>query len=242
MMGSKLGPVRRIQLSETVASELRRAILTGEFRAGEPMVETELAERLRVSRGPIREALRQLELESLVEVQPSGRTLVVGLSREGILGLYDARICLEKHALELAARQVTDTDVRRMEQIIDEMRTASSSGRHGVMADLDMTFHREFFAIAGNRVLAQLWEVLNPQIRSLLEITDIINPRVASITEKHQRILDGLARRDGQAAQAALVSHLEEAQQILLGRMEQRHFIEPAATPDNGSSRAAGGS
>src|SRR3712207_8798427 len=96
-MAASLGIVRRpAQLWEWVADELRRAILTGSMPVGRHLAEPELAEILGVSRWPVRQALRQLSLESLVEVLPNGRSVVVGLSRERVAELYSARLCLER--------------------------------------------------------------------------------------------------------------------------------------------------
>jgi DNA-binding GntR family transcriptional regulator len=221
-----LGRVRRVQLWESVAAELRRAILVGELKPGEHLVEAELATRMHVSRGPVREALRRLEFEALVRVNPNGRTLVIGQSREGIAQLYDARRCLESHALHVAAARADATDIPRLQSLLGAMVTAWRDNRNNVVNELDLSFHRELVVLSRNEVLIRLWETLRPQIHALLEITNITNPRVHSIADKHQRILDAVAAGDGEQAVSCLASHLAEAEEVLVARLEQASLVD----------------
>lgn len=226
-----LGEVRRTQLWEQVAAELRRAIVLGEFGPDEHLIETNLAANMRVSRGPVREALRQLEREALVRVNPNGRTLVVGLSPAGIEQTYDTRLCLESYALELAAARVTDEDIVGLQGLLDAATGAGPESTNALLNELDLRFHRSFFVIGGNQVLLRLWETLSPQIQTLLEITNVVNTRKQSIATKHQRIVDALAAKDAAASIAHLTSHLEEAREVLLHRMAEVSLAESAPTP-----------
>lgn len=200
--------------------------MLGQLRPGEHLAEAELAAKMRVSRGPVREALRQLELESLVQARPNGRTLVSGLSRAGIEQLYDARLCLEGHALRLAARRIEADELDRLQATLDEMLAAWRDGRPVEVNERDVRFHRQLVAAGGNRPLLRLWQTLSPQIQALLAITNVVNPRAESIAAKHQQLLDALRVHDGERAVERLASHLAEAMCVLLERMEQTKLLD----------------
>lgn len=233
VVGAKLNVVRRPQLWQEVASELRRAILLRQFAPGTHLAEAELSREMNVSRGPIRDALRQLELESLVEIKPNGRTLVSGLSHESIAHLYDARLCLERHALRRACEHVTDDDVASLQTLVDQMDDTSRQGKVAEFSQADMAFHQQFFTIAGNRILAQLRTTLTAplgalvelEILTVLESSGITDPRASAINRAHQAMVDALAERDADRAQAVLTAHLEGAQQLLLEELEKRELI-----------------
>jgi len=229
----KLNVVRRPQLWQEVASELRRTILLRQFAPGAHLAEAELSREMNVSRGPIRDALRQLELESLVEIKPNGRTLVVGLSHESIAHLYDARLCLERHALRRASERLTDDDVAALQALVDLMEDSSRQGRVAEFSQSDMAFHQQFFTIAGNRILAQLRTTLTAplgalvelEIMTVLESSGITDPRAWAVNQAHQEMVDALRDRDADRAQAILTTHLEGAQNLLLEELEQRALI-----------------
>lgn len=240
-MGTSLRVVhRRAQLWEDVAIELRRGILVGELPVGRHLAEADIATTLGVSRGPVRQALRQLEVESLVEVRPNGRTIVVGLSRARIAELYDARFCLERHALRLAVQYLTDADGRRVRALLGQMERSVSERNPSEFIRLDMQFHQQFFVVARNRILAQLWQTLIPQLSMLLEteiatVLDhdgLLDPRSRSVNDLHQAILEALAQRDAEAADQALALHLQRAHQLLVDELERRRMVDHSTTED----------
>ena len=229
----KLASIRRPQLWQEVAAELRRAILLRRFEPGTHLAEAELSREMNVSRGPIRDALRQLELESLVEIRPNGRALVTGLSHESIAQLYDARLCLERHALQRASERLIDDDVRRLQRIVDDMDEYARQARVAEFSQADLAFHQEFFVIAGNRVLAQLRQALTAPLGTLVELeiltvlerSGITDPRAWAVNRVHQEMVDALAQRDVERARAALTAHLDGAQTLLLEELEKRGLI-----------------
>ena len=230
---STLNAVRRIPLWQRVASELRRAIIERQIGVGEHLAEPDLAERMGVSRGPIREALRQLELEGLVESRPSGRMVVVGLTRDGIADLFDARLCLELHAVARAAGRITADEVRRLQRLIDEMESCASQGRASRFIEFDMSFHEQFFVVARNRVLTQLRQTITPPLSVLIETelltvlgpTAFLAPRVRAVNELHQAMLEAVARSDREGAQRALRDHLDGARDVLLSELVERNLL-----------------
>ncbi len=229
----RLAEVKRPQLWQEVAAELRRAILLRRLAPGTHLAESELSREMGVSRGPIRDALRQLELESLVEIPSNGRALVIGFSEESIAQLYDARLCLERHALLRASEHLTEADVERLQSLVDAMNEYSEQTKVAEFSQIDMDFHQQFFVIAGNRVLAQLRQALTAPLGTLAELeiltvlasSGISDPRAWEVNHAHQVMVDALRDHDIDQAQMALTAHLTGARKLLLGELERRQLI-----------------
>lgn len=200
-------------LGQQAANMLRRAIISGEFPSGMRLIEDDLATRLGVSRGPIRDALRQLAVEGLVEIERRGA--FVRLGQHDIWELYSLRTVLEEFAIELAARSFTDDDVAAVQAILDRMTEAAREKRLEDFVALDMAFHSAFFERAGHRRLLLAWQALAHSIGAMLAVTSTANPRVDSILDEHQHILDGIKARDGATAQHWLRIHLADARQVI---------------------------
>ena len=226
---------RRSQLWESAADELRRAILSGKFSVGQHLAETDLAGSMGISRWPVRQALRQLELESLVEVLPNGRTIVAGLSRKHIDDLYDARLCLERHAIELAAPRMTAADSDQLHATLQRMNAESTLRDAARFIQLDFEFHEQFFVIGGNRILSQLWKTIAPQLSTLLEIEiatviehyGLVGPQTRAVNDLHGQIVAAMGSGNQMTAVVLLEEHLQRARQILIDELEQRGLIAP---------------
>jgi GntR family transcriptional regulator of gluconate operon len=199
--GSHIRPLDQLRLGETVAQMLRRAILSGELEPGTHLVESMLSERFQVSRAPIREALRVLDGEGLVESRRRG-VYVKALSRQDVWELYNLRGLLEVAAVELAVERFDDDDIAALRAHLGEMAAAVRDGRTLDFAEADMRFHTAFFERAGHRRLLRLWQSVSQTFRVILEITDIGNPDLESVVDDHRAILAAIERRDAAAARA----------------------------------------
>ncbi|MEV4624243.1 GntR family transcriptional regulator [Asanoa sp. NPDC049573] len=164
-----LGPARRRVLTDEVTDDLRRAIVSGEIPAGERLREDELAAQMKVSRGPIREALVRLEQEGLVVLERHRGARVFTLSREDHEHLYSVRRALDQIAVDYACRNATPEDFARMEQILAEFNRAGRAARTPpAVADWDIRFHDSVYLAAHNAPLYRAWEGLRSQIHSVL--------------------------------------------------------------------------
>lgn len=208
-------------LGQQVADQLRLVIVAGAYASGTRLVEDELASQLRVSRGPIRDALRELSEEGLIEINRRGAT-VISPSLEDVWELYSLRAVLEGFALGLAAERFTDADINRGRVILETMAKAAAEGRFEDFAADDVAFHSFFFERIGHRRLLRSWQVLARSFRAILMVTAIANPRTASILDRHREILDSVAAHDATAAQRALSDHLNEAEKVLRGAYAAR--------------------
>jgi GntR family transcriptional regulator of gluconate operon len=208
---SHIRPLDQLRLGETVAQMLRRAILSGELEPGTHLVESVLSERFQVSRAPIREALRVLDGEGLVEARRRG-VFVKALTQQDVWELYNLRGLLELAAVELAVERFDDEDIAALHRHLEEMGAAVADGRMHDFADADMRFHTEFFERAGHLRLLRVWQGLSQTFRVILEITDVGNPDIESVVDDHRAILAAIERRDADEARARDQASLRRGQ------------------------------
>jgi DNA-binding GntR family transcriptional regulator len=145
-----LKPVSNESLRGRVAASLRESILDGSLPPGAKLTEPELARQLETSRGPIREALRDLEQEGLVKSQAHRSVRVVEISREEVLEvLIPIRVVIEEYAFRRAVSNFTDDDYSALETLVEQMRTVAAASDAEALGDLDVEFHRFVIDRAG---------------------------------------------------------------------------------------------
>lgn len=184
------------------------AIDRGDYRPGDRLVESELAERFGVSRTPIREALQRLETQSVVA--RDGRSLIVASLDHDQLGeLYVVRAELEGLAARLAAQHAAPEEiavlremVRRDHDIIDQADALSRSNKR---------FHRQIHLASHNRYLIQQLEMIHRTMALLSSTTLAASGRGARALDEHAAVLDAIEMRDGDAAEAAIRAHISRA-------------------------------
>jgi DNA-binding GntR family transcriptional regulator len=216
-------PIRRT-LSDEVVKRLRKAILSGQFAPGEPLRETQLAELIGVSRGPIREALSQLKREGLV-VNRSGRAYVARLSIQDLDEVYSLRRALESLAVESACRKATLEHLAEMEAVVDDMIACVREGMNEQeAAELDLRFHDALYRASGHQRLLSYWTTLRPLIYVFLLNRNVANPDFReSMVQGHQAILEAIREGDGTRAQAVIEGHINFAYNQVIGSYQQEH-------------------
>ncbi|HEY6811770.1 MAG TPA: GntR family transcriptional regulator [Propionibacteriaceae bacterium] len=202
----------KINLREQALASLRTAITSGQLPPQTPMVETELSERLQISRGTLREAMRQLQQEGLVTPGPRGRLYVRHLGPKEICDIFAVRAALEAMAAQ-ALTQQTDrpeviTELRKFLQTMSEARAdVDLEGR----IEADLNFHHGLCRLTGNDTLLHTWESLEGSIRMSIMFAGreraIRNMNVA----RHKAIVDAIASGDPAAAAAAVHKHMGSA-------------------------------
>jgi DNA-binding GntR family transcriptional regulator len=200
--------VRR-SLSADVVDLLRAALVRGAFAPGEHLNEAALAEKLGVSRGPIREALVELEREGLVTLERHRGARVTRLSQNDIVEIYELRKALERLAVERAVTYATDADFAALADIVKQLRAAvKSDDVHAVVA-LDVRFHDGIYAAAHHSRLYSSWSKLRPQIETFLHSrsTDTIDYLDKAVRE-HNELLDVLRTRSKRNATRLIDSHI----------------------------------
>jgi DNA-binding GntR family transcriptional regulator len=192
---------------EQIKDVLLERILNGDYPPGERIVETRLARELGVSPGPVREALRELELLRLVVSEPFVGVRVRPVSPEELGEIYPVRSGLEEVAARTAAGRL-DGDVRAFERELEAMRLIARTGGdvHGFMLH-DVQFHRLIVEASGNRTLIDLWTSLHVEARTM--ITFMRYGDLHHIAESHVPILDALRARDPERTATALREHFD---------------------------------
>jgi GntR family transcriptional regulator, gluconate operon transcriptional repressor len=233
---SHIHPLDQSRLGDEVAQMLRRAIISGELESGTHLVESVLSERFHVSRAPIREALRELEGEGLVESRRRG-VYVKGLTPQDVWELYSLRTMLEGAAVELAVARFDETDIAALRGHLEMMAAAAATGRRPDFAKADMGFHTELFERIGHRRLLHVWRSFVDTYRVILEITDTENPDLDAVVVDHRQILDAIERRDAGEARRRDEESLRNGQ----AEFELRFSAEAAAEtapPKGGGGRS----
>ena len=224
------------ELWTSVLFSLRMAIITGELEPGTHLVEAQLAEKLGVSRGPIRDALMRLEQENLVAPSQRRGRFVVGLSPDDIHEIYSLRRLLETYGVELGLERLSGEYSDRMRELLDDMRTLTIESRFEELAPLDLEFHRSIVASAGNGRLVQMWNTLAGVSHGLIVVGAALSPdRMRLVIGSHEDILDAFAAGDLATAKEAVRAHLTSAEGFLSRAVRQ-------SSPMSNDSRGQGDS
>jgi len=211
-------PVHRSQsLYQQTYQALYAAIMSGELAPGARLIETQLATKLHVSRTPIREAIRQLQLKGLVMMDESGGLCVTQVSAEDAMHLFECRIALEQLAVRGACQYATPEDLQQLEQnLIDSDAAVARQGtapNGAELLELNFQFHRLLAESSGNPWLSSLLEQVSDKI-TLLRVQTLRNaPDVLNIHTEHRQIYEAIAQRNEAAAIAAITTHLQTSQQ-----------------------------
>jgi DNA-binding GntR family transcriptional regulator len=217
VLGASLGGLAKTSLREQALDQLRNAVTSGEIAPGTRLVETELSAALGISRGTLREALRQLQQEGLVEAGERGRLTVRTLSDTEILEMFAVRAALEG----LAAFIVSGLPdlagaVKKLQAALDALEAASGSINH--MVEVDLAFHRLLCELTGNTTLVRTWEALAGSIRMSIMFAGTDKAVTNMSVPRHQQVIDAIATGDPHTARTAVDQHMREAANNLLTR------------------------
>lgn len=210
-----------ISIADQVFEQLERDILTGKYAQGEILSELRLSSELGVSRTPIREAVRRLEQEHILEDTSRGM-VVVGISREDMLDIYEIRCQLEGEAARRAAEHVSEETLSEMKEILDLQRfyieSEKSAGENSdQIKNLDSRFHALLYAGCGSRPYADTLTSLHKKIIKFRKASITKHSRAVSALEEHTAIYDALTAHDGDRAAAAALRHVANAKASIEG-------------------------
>ena len=208
--------VPRRPLYQEAVKELRAAILGGAFAPGERLREAELARLLNLSRGPVREALRQLEQEGFVRAIPHVGVSVVSLDLGEIEDVLSMREFIETFKCEQTVKNLTEDDLAMLTELVERMKLAASEGDGALVSDLDVEFHELLVSKAASRVVESVWRSLAGQIRIHLSFSDPVFLReFGDVGESHRPILEALTQRAPTQLRTALRGHVDESRVAL---------------------------
>ena len=201
-------------LADVAAHRLAQSIVTGELAQGQKLNEAELAERFGMGRGPLREALRQLEGMRLVKHIPNAGARVVVLDRKTLSDLYAVREMLEGMACRLAAAHMSDDEIAQLSKLLDkhEEQIKKQGGKVYSQSEGDLDFHYQIVRGSRNQMLMDL---LGSEQYQLLRMCRYRTSRNAQRTKpalnQHRQIVDALVHRDGELAEMLMRRHIQGA-------------------------------
>ena len=208
--GPMVGPARRRVLADEVADAIRDAIFSGRIELGQRLVEEELASTLSVSRGPVREALVQLNQEGLVRTERHRGATVAQLEIDGVHEIYSLRTALERVAGEWLCRNATEVDFARMADVLHQFDKLPRPLTRSLVAGLDVAFHDAVFRAAHHERLYQAWLTLRSQIFLYLVHRGALRHDFAtSWLGDHEEFLDVLSRRKRSQVVKMIEVHIE---------------------------------
>ena len=198
-----------LPLRDVVFNTLRQAILRGELKPGERLMEIQLANKLGVSRTPIREAIRKLELEGLVLMIPRRGAEVAEITEKSLRDVLEVRGALEELAVKLACQKITDEQIAELRAAEKEFEQALNSGDVTVYAEADVKFHDVIYHATDNQRLIQLLFNLREQMyRYRVEYLKREEAHGTLLVE-HKKIIETIANRDMDAAVDAVCQHID---------------------------------
>lgn len=223
-------------LRQSVTESIRNAIAVGRFKAGERLPERTLCEITGVSRTLIREALRQLESEGLIQVLPHRGPIVAQLTPEQAEGTYQVRMELEGLAAQLFAEKASESQLRALQDAFNQVKKSYRSKDSLIRLHAKNRFYECLVEGAGNEALGIALHMLNSRIM-LLRATSLAAPgRTKASLAELQEIIDALKSRDGKAAREAGERHVRSAAAAALKllRSEQEHGATGGAARNGG--------
>ncbi len=214
-------------LSEQVLDALRDAILDGDLKPGNTLVETDLATQLGVSRAPLREALRILSAEGLVEAVPYHGTKIRVLTRADIEEIYSLRAALETFAVQRVVRKGDPTVAEQLRAHYDDMLAAAQAGDLKKVNEADRNFHRTLITLSGHGLLLATWNGLYMRVRQVMALLNKTNRDLKQIAYNHLPIIDAIAAGDEARAMIEIQQHVAST-----GKLVAENWQEPVEEPD----------
>jgi len=206
-------------LGERIATVLRERIVRGEIPRGAHLVEESLAEEFDVSRGPIRDALRSLAAQGLLETKRQG-VFVRGLLEADVNELYSLRTAIELLALRLAIE--SDGSWAGVEPELANMSAAADAGNWGEFAEHDLAFHDAFYKLSGHSRLQSTWDQYRPTFSVMLKLTNERDVDLHPSAEDHRQLLAHARSGDVEGAVGILDAHLEGSRQRMIDALHDR--------------------
>lgn len=210
-------------LSDMAYEAMRSAINRSDLKPGDRLSEYKLAEWLKISRTPVREALRRLENEGLVSSHPKRGLIVSSLDEASLQELFAARELIEGTVAAMAARFATDSEISLLQHMVSiEPGLIDHPDR---MFEHNLTFHRLISQAARNRYLVKYLQSISDTLSANRRVSTLVNPqRRQQVCQEHRQLVDAVARHDEEAARQAAIEHIQGARRA---RIEVHRSLDP---------------
>ena len=206
-------------LRELVCEHIREAIISGVFAPGERLMEIQMADEMGVSRTPVREAIRKLEMEGFVVMIPRRGTYVSNISIKDINDVYEIRTSLDILAAGLAAERINDEELEELQRRLVQVGQAIESGEMDKVLEADIAFHDVLYKASRNERLRNIINNLREQITVIRGVSMSYPGRLKDTQEEHRLLVESIAARNVEKSQEAARIHLENAEKTLMEAM-----------------------
>jgi DNA-binding GntR family transcriptional regulator len=203
-----------------IFEKLESSILNGKYKYGDLLNEIKLAEEMGVSRTPVREALRQLELEGLVAYTPNKGVVVRGLSKEDIKDIYQIRLMIEGMTARRAAENITEEELAVLKEYIELEEFYTGRDDVNQLSRLDSCFHETIYKACGSRLLTKTLKVFHHYVKSVRDISLSRPERAKETYLEHKAIYEAIKDRDRELAEILMEQHVRNATAF----MEKQNF------------------
>lgn len=203
-------------LRELVYEELRMLIMTGKIKPGTRMMEIELAESMGVSRTPVREAIRQLEKDNLVTIEPRRGAYVSDISADDMADMLFVRQPLEGISTYLATKYMTDDQLRELVEVNKKYETAVNEDATEDLIKLDTKFHKLIADASRNKYLISILEDLQEQVLRFRYIYFKSGRRAAEVIDEHRKIMNSMLDRNEEAAREYSIEHISKLRESIM--------------------------
>ncbi|TXH63220.1 MAG: GntR family transcriptional regulator [Burkholderiaceae bacterium] len=213
--------IPRQVLHQEVAVRLRQRIVEGQLAPGAKLNERELAQALNVSRTPLREAIKMLAAEGLVELLPNRGAVVAQMSEQDVSDTFEVIAGLEGQSGELAAQRISETELAEIRALHFEMMAAWTRRDLPTYYRINAQIHTLINAAARNPVLAQTWRNVNARLQALRFRSNFDEAKWKRAVKEHERMVELLAARDAAGLRALLIAHLMHKRDAVLELMKK---------------------
>lgn len=195
-------------LGSRVFHTIRENILAGKYAPNEELKEKTIGEELGVSRTPVREALRQLELEGLVSIIPNKGAYVVGLTQKDMQDIYEIRCRLEGLCARWAAKNITKEQLDELEEIVFRAEFHAKKGNAEQLVELDNKFHETLYAAAGSKELQRVLSDFHHYLQRVRKVTLTDEKRASDSNQEHMMIVEALKEHNEDKAEVLATQHI----------------------------------
>jgi DNA-binding GntR family transcriptional regulator len=218
-MTAEIIAIPRAALHEQATQCLRQMLVEGQIAPGAKLNERELCERLNVSRTPLREAIKTLAAEGLVELLPNRGAIAVELTESDVLNTFEVMAGLEGMSGELAAQRITEAELAEIRAMHFEMMAAYTRRDLSAYYRLNAAIHRAINAAARNPVLTAIYTQVNARLQALRFRSNQDGEKWKHAVEEHAQMIDALQARDPAAMRAVLLVHMDHKREVVVEQL-----------------------
>lgn len=206
---------KTLSLADQIFEQLEHEILTGVYQRGEIFTEISLSEKLGVSRTPIREAIRRLEQERIVELTSKG-AVVIGISEKDICDMYEIRVRTEGLAAKMAAENITEQGKKELSDIVELQEFYTEKGDADNIKNMDSKFHEVLYKLSGSAVLFDTLHPLHKKVMKYRKAAVQNSSRAKNSSTEHREICNAIISGDSSLAEELTVKHVKNARNHII--------------------------